>query len=188
MPFKRMATALAALVTASCTGTVEMTPLPPDKLETHYEAGTSEAGIIVYRAMPIVEVDAFVQANIPDPSKAGATILTSDCDRVLTRKIVTVADTAHPYRLHYEHGFLEAYSFGATLNGDGILTAINTQSTPDQGKTLQNLTSAASTATSVFKVLERATPHPKCTVTPAFVGYEHLPVAGEIREFGKTTP
>ncbi len=69
----------------------------------------------------------------------GPTTLSANCGPVLTRKLISVADAEHPYRLYYKHGLLEACTFGATLMSDGILTAVNTVSTPEQGKTLQNL-------------------------------------------------
>ena len=183
---KQAAAIALATALAGCSGTVKMTPLPPGTLASDYEAGTDEAGIIVYRAMPIVEVDEFTQATVPDTSKAGATLVTGDCDPVLSRKVVTIADTEHPYRLHYDHGLLETYTFGATLNGDGILVGINTQSTPDQGKTIQNLTSAAASGATILKATRFEAPKPKCTITPAFVGYERLPVGDGVREFGAT--
>jgi hypothetical protein len=94
--------------------------------------------------------------------------------------VISIADFQHPYRLRYEHGFLEAYTFSANLSSDGILTSINTVSTPDQGKTLQNLTSAASTAAAIPKAL--GTANPPCAVTQVFVRYENPPALPAVRE------
>jgi len=163
-----------------------MEPLSPDRIAADYRADAAEQGIIVYRPIQLVEVDAFQQVNLPDSSKPGSTLLSGNCKPVVTRKVVTIADANHPYLLHYKHGLFEAYSFSATLNSDGILTAINTQSTPDQGKTLQNLAGAASTAGNLTKLFSTSEAKPDCTVTPVFVGYEHLPAADSIPDFGKT--
>jgi hypothetical protein len=95
-----------------------------------------------------------------------------------------VADSEHPYRLHYDHGFLETYTFGATLTSDGILTVINTVSTPDQGKTVQNIASAAASGATIAAKLEKDEKHPNCTVTPVFAGYEELPTQADIKQFG----
>lgn len=176
-----------AVTLGACTGSVVMTPLSPEKIKADYDPSADESGIIVYRAMQVVEVDAFVQTNIPNPKKPDALILSSDCAHVLTRKVVTIADAEHSYRLHYDHGVLEAYSFGTTLNGDGILTGINTQSTPDQGKALQNIASAASSAAGIVKSFSAGQPLPKCTVTRVFQGCEHMPVPADIKPFGTIT-
>lgn len=178
---------LLVTMTAACTGSVTMSPLGPTEITSGYEAKKDVQGIIVYRAIPMVEVDRFTQINVPNPKKPDTLILTGRCAKVLTRKIVSIADARHPYRLHYDHGFLETYTFGATLTGDGILTAINTQSTPDQGKSLQNIAAAAVSAAGVIKAFDGGEPLPDCTVTPEFVGYEYPPSTTDIKEFGKTT-
>ena len=163
-----------------------MSPLDPAEITTSYAEKRETVGIIVYRAIPVVEVDKFIQVNTPaNPDQPGGpTVLSGACNPVLIRKLISVADTQHPYRLHYEHGLLEAYTFGATLTSDGILTTVNTASTPDQGKTLQNLAGAASTAAGLAMRLEQG--KPDCTVTPVFVGYEHPPTGADVRKFGET--
>ena len=152
-----------------------MSPLDPATIQANYSKQIDTDGIIVYHAIPVVEVDKFIQISVPqDPTKpSGPTVLSGACKEVEVRKVISIADFQHPYRLHYEHGFLEAYTFSANLSSDGILTAINTVSTPDQGKTLQNLTSAASTAAAIPKAL--GTANPPCTVTQVFVRYENPP-------------
>jgi hypothetical protein len=44
-----------------------------------------------------------------------------------------VADSGHSHQLHYDHGFLETHTLGATLTSKEIMTAMNAVSTPDQG-------------------------------------------------------
>jgi hypothetical protein len=184
MSIRSMLPVLLAVLLAGCSGTVIMSPMDPATITSDYKAKTDTEGIIVYRAIPIVEVNRFTQVPVPvDPAKPdGATKLSGACNAVATRKILSVADTEHPYRLHYEHGLLEAYTFGATLTSDGILTVINTVSTPDQGKTLQNLASAASSAAVIAKAIVAA--QPDCTVTPVFAGYERPPSGADIKDFG----
>lgn len=179
---------LLGLMTAACSGTVIMSPLDPADIAKNYQEKRDTVGIIVYRAIPLVEVDRFIQINVPtDPTKPGSpTVPSGACNPVLTRKLISVADAQHPYRLHYEHGLLEAYTFGATLSSDGILTVINTVSTPEQGKTLQNLAGAAASVMGPLKAAREEEAKPDCTVTPVFVGYEHPPTGADIKEFGKT--
>ena len=189
------ALALVGVFMAACTGTIVMSPLGPDKINTQ-----DINGIIVYRAIPRVEVDQFIQINVPvDPKQPNSPmVLSDDCTHFLIRKIVSIADSEHPFELYYHHGWLEAYSFAATLNGDGILTSINTTSTPDQGKTFQNIASGVSSiATAIPKPMLEVKAHreekkppekqkPNCTVTSVFVGYEELPKQADIKPFGKT--
>ena len=170
--------ALSMLSLASCNGTVIMSPLSPEQLDANYKAGIDVRGIIVLRSIQKVEVDQFIQFNVPINPKlapsAGNTTISNDCSPVEVRKVVTVADTAHPYRLHYEHGILETYTFGATLSQDGVLLGINTVSTPDQGKTISNLTTAAAAAAGIKAFDNTAPSKPPCTITPAFEKYEPI--------------
>jgi len=182
---------LLGLITAACSGTIMMSPLDPGDIEKNYGVKNADGtfdrkdtvGIIVYRAIPVVEVDRLTQANVKeDPDKPP--VVSDTCKPVLTRKLISVADAQHPYRLHYEHGILEAYTFGATLTSDGILTVINTVSVPDQGKTVQNLVSAAVSAAGTFRLMEdKLKGKPDCTMTPVFFGYEQPPKWDSLEEF-----
>ena len=174
---------LAALAVAGCSGEIVMSPLDqatlgsPTVTSNIANASSLDAGyhgLLVYLPTQVLEVDEFTQ--VQKTAADGKTILLSgDCDHVTTQKVVTVVDRTRPYLLQYHHGFLETYTFAATLTSDGALASINTQSTPDQGKTLANLSSAASTAGGIAKL--EATPGPKspCTQTPNFVRYDPLP-------------
>jgi hypothetical protein len=175
---------LSVTMLTACSGHVVLTPLAPDKISEDYKAGANTDGIIVYRPQPFIEVDQLTQISAPAKG-AGAPTLSDNCKRVAVRKFVSAADWEHPYRLHYEHGLLETYTFGATTTSDGILTVINAQSTPDQGKTFANLASAASSAAAAA----RAAPPPSwpdCKSTPVFVGYERPPTGNQIPDYGKT--
>jgi hypothetical protein len=179
--------AVSLMALTSCTGHVVMTPMMPEQIASGYTGNTDVDGIIVFRPQPMIEVDRLTQATLPMPGDSTKTQITDLCSPVLTRKLITLVDWQHPYRLHYEHGLLETYTFGATMTADGILTTINTQSTPDQGKTIQNLASAATSAASIVPKLVTGTPPkylPPCTSTPQFVGYEYPPGPDKITPFG----
>ena len=47
-----------------------------------------------------------------------------------------MADLEYPHQLHYDHGFLQTHTLGATLTSEDeeILTVMNAGSTPDQGE------------------------------------------------------
>jgi len=174
---------LAALAVAGCSGEIVMSPLDRATLgnptvTTDIANGASldagYHGLLVYLPTQVLEVDQFTQVQKLAPD--GKTVLLSgDCTVQPTQKVVTVVDRTHPYLLQYRHGLLETYTFAATLTSDGALASINTQSTPDQGKTLANLSSAAATAGGITKL--EATPgrKPPCTQTPSFVRYDPLP-------------
>jgi hypothetical protein len=55
-------------------------------------------------------------------------------------------------------------------------------STPDQGKTFQNLASAASSGA---VIATKEVGKPDCNVTPLLVGYEHSPTWADLKEFGE---
>jgi hypothetical protein len=182
-----------------------MTPLSPPEITSNYQKGVSTDGIIVFRPRALVEVDKYTQVSTtppsgdavgggpnpnPNPNPAPnpappAARLSDNCVPTLVRKLVTVADWDHPYRLHYEHGILEGYTFGATMTADGILTVVNSTSTPDQGKTFQNLASAAASGAAAARIAP-SPGAPKCNATPQFLKYEQPPNTGQIGEFGST--
>jgi hypothetical protein len=68
------------------------------------------------------------------------------CEPVASVKYVTSADFAHPWILDYRPGLLEAYKFNVEWTDQGTLKAVNRESTPDQGKTIANMASAAQSA------------------------------------------
>jgi hypothetical protein len=166
---------------SACSGTVVMSPLSAEAIkhkyeyrgntpENEYEKDRDIKGIIVYRAIPLIQVDMLTQINLTDDPKSPA-VLSNDCIHTAIRKVVSIPDWEHPYRLHYDHGLLESYTFAATLNSDGILVGINTLSAPDQGKTFQNVVGPLASAAATLK-FDGTRP---CTITPVFVGYEKLP-------------
>jgi hypothetical protein len=84
------------------------------------------------------------------------------CEPVTTVKYVTSADFAHPWVLNYRPGLLEAYKFNVEWTDQATLKAVNRESTPDQGKTIANLASAAeSAAKAAAKAAIPPAPKPK---------------------------
>jgi hypothetical protein len=158
----------------------------PPRAPTDNDPGCGQDvnGIIIHLSRPLIEVDKFTQVNVSTDSSK--TVLSDNCTNVPTRKLISLPDWDHPYILHYDHGILETYTFGATLTSDGILTNINAQSTPDQGKTIANLTSAASSAAGIARLAPPAKAVPNCTTTPVFYGYERPPTSTDIKAFGTT--
>jgi hypothetical protein len=66
------------------------------------------------------------------------------CRPVPSVKLISAPDYSQPHRVWYEHGLLETFTFSTTLDAAGDLLSVNTQSTPDQGKTFQNIASGIS--------------------------------------------
>jgi hypothetical protein len=83
------------------------------------------------------------------------------CEPVSTVKYVTSADFAHPWILNYHPGLLEAYKFNVEWTDQGTLKAANRESTPDQGKTIANLASAAASAAKAAAFAPPSTRGPK---------------------------
>jgi hypothetical protein len=153
-----------------------MTPMSPQSIEDNYSKGGDIDGVIVYRPTTVQEVDKLTQVNVPLAKGSSTATFSDQCIAVSIKKTAVIADVTHPYRLHYEHGLLESYTFGATLTNDGILTSVNSVSTPDQGKTISNLASAASSAAAAAAPLKPTTKLnlPDCTVTPILDHFEAI--------------
>lgn len=173
-----------------CSGNIVLSPLDPTTMgnptvvrDINSSAAGEELsrgyhGLVVYLPVQRIEVDRFTQIQALGPDNK-TLIATENCDpnspEAITRKVVTVADSSRPFLLQYHHGFLETYTFAATINADGTLASINTNSTPDQGKTISNLASAASTVGKIFPIAG----NPPCTMTPTFWKYEPIPPVTE---------
>jgi hypothetical protein len=174
---------VALLLASGCSGNIVLSPLDPATLgnpgvahDVQDEAALDKGyhGLLVYLPTQVLEIDQFTQVQTP-LSDGKTLVLSGNCEKTLTQKVVTVVDRSRPYLLQYRHGFLETYTFAATLTSDGALASINTASTPDQGHTLANLSAAASSAGGLVKVLGAAQGQQPCTQTPSFVRYESLP-------------
>jgi len=170
---------VALLALGGCNGNILLTPLDPATMgnvpavhDLRTQTPDGYKGLIVYLPTQVKEVDQFIQVQTMPDGKT--VVLSGDCKPVETVKVVTVVDRSRPYLLQYHHGLLETYTFAATLTSDGALASVNTSSTPDQGKTLANLTSAASSAAGIEKLFTTSAATPLCTQTPVFVRYEPL--------------
>lgn len=179
------------LFLAGCSGNIVLAPLSPTTMgsvpaieDLNSNAGRAALtkgykGLLVYLPVQRIEVDRFTQIQVVASDGKTLVLSAADCDasdaRSLTKKEVTDPDRTRPYLLQYHHGLLESYTFGATLSPDGTLLSINTSSAPDQGKTLANLTSAASSAAAIGAKLVGGGSKPPCTQTPSFDRYEPIP-------------
>ena len=144
---KIVAVFLIGTTLAACTGQAYMEPISQADLAKWQTSNTSfdpqkpsqaaMLGALVFLPKQVVEHDNYTLITEASGS------ITTNCQGFSTEKLVTIADREHPYRLYYNHGVLETYTFGYTSSADGALTGVNSQSTPDQGKT------AASVATTV---------------------------------------
>jgi hypothetical protein len=125
---------IVAIILSGCVGEVVTRPIAPQEVTT---VGNDLHGVVGYRAMQVVEVSTLTQFS------ADGKTFTTNCVKAESKKIVTVPDQKHPLLVTYKHGILEGYVFGVTMNGDGVITGINSTSNPDQGKTISNLADAA---------------------------------------------
>lgn len=170
-----LAVAGLSLITA-CSGTVVMTPLEPASVWQPSGSRQSVEGVIVYLPVQLVEVDELTQI---DTTVAGKSVPSANCRHVRARKLVPVPDWRHPWLLNYKSGLLEAHSFSMQMTSEGVLTSINSQSTPDQGKTFENVASGVTSLAGPGKLLglraQRNEAVPDCTIGPQFVGYEYPP-------------
>jgi hypothetical protein len=171
-----MKTIVLLLALTGCTGHVVMTPEAPSDLSS----GKDVEGVLVTRAIPAIEIDEYTQITVPGAKASTSSLvptapITSGlCTPVQTRKLVTIPDPNHLWRLHYVPGLLEAHTFGMTMDASGDLLSINSQSTPDAGKTLSTLSGIAVQAQ---KMAVGATPTnastlPHCTTGASLVGFE----------------
>ncbi len=90
---------------------------------------------------------------------------TTYCHPVTTVRFIVAADFSHPLIMKFKPGLLEAYTFNPTLS-DGMLTGLNSVSTPDAGKTFNNIATGIGSLVGGLK--------------PAMVGSGTASVAGEL--------
>jgi hypothetical protein len=90
-------------------------------------------GVFGYYDKTVLEID-----KLTSLTDSKGVPVAAACNPVYVQKVVTVTDQQHPIVIWYDHGLLEANQFSVQL-ASGVFKAINSQSTPDQGKTLANL-------------------------------------------------
>jgi len=159
----------------ACNGEVRSRLLTPAQMQAELSRPEGIRGAFGYYDKTVVETDELTQL-----ADSSGKPIAGSCTPVRARKIVTVADQEHPIQIWYNYGLLEANQFSVQLNSS-VFTAINSQSAPDQGKTLSNLASAASTLSKIGAGGAPPGPAPRgqpsCNAGPTLVGYEplHLP-------------
>jgi hypothetical protein len=175
MKSQRMVLVLVGLtgLLSGCTGEVRMKVwTQPALMEALQKEGIQ--GVIGYYPKAVIEISELIQYV----DKDGKVVPGIVCKRVSIQKVVTVTDYDHPYQVYYVKGVLEANKFGVQLN-NGIIAAVNTESTPDQGKTIANLGEAAGSFAKIAAGPAAPVPippgAPDCNGTPTFVRYEALP-------------
>jgi hypothetical protein len=166
---------IVAIISA-CNGEVRSRLLTPDQLQAELSKPEGIRGVFGYYDKDVIEVDQLTQLTDASGKPTGGS-----CNPVNVQKVVTYADQDHPIQIWYDYGLLEAHQFSVQLSSS-VFTNVNSTSTPDQGKTLANLGSAA---TSFAKVAApatapppgRPTPQVNCNATPYLVEFRplHLP-------------
>lgn len=168
----------ATLCLAGCTGSVSTENLNPD---TYQRVGNVFRGVIVYPPALFNEIS--TKRVLVD--REGNLIGRADngtCVPVRSSRVVTLPDFGRPQRVFYEPGVLEANTFGVQIT-NGMLTAVNSESSPDRGQTPLNLANAigALAAAGVGTLGVTPTPRgrPACNEGAVIEGYERmtLPVA-----------
>jgi len=153
---------------SGCNGEIRTKLWKPADLQNEVAKEDGIKGVFGYYPKTVIEVSEFTQVLDKDGK-----FVTSDCERVESLKIVTVTDYDHPYQIYYRAGLLEANKFGVQLSS-GVFTAINSESTPDQGKTLANIADAAASFAKVAGAAAVAPQGGKCNGVPSFKRYEPL--------------
>ncbi|HEX5453090.1 MAG TPA: hypothetical protein VFX06_04800 [Stellaceae bacterium] len=145
---------LAAVAVSGCSGTLTTTVLPQDTIRP----GWVGRGIVAYPTAYFWED--YVKTTVVKDGK-----VSGDCiHQPAERRLGIHADYSRPMLISYDPGLLESYKFGVMLGDDGALKSVNLDSTPDQGNTLKNLSSAATNFASMAALrAERPAEKPLCT-------------------------
>jgi hypothetical protein len=164
---------MGVLLLSSCSGTETSRPATPADLANGFE------GYLFY---PAVQFKQTIQTTRYTETGRVLAVVggvgDSGCEPVITVKYVTSADFAHPWILNYHPGLLESYKFNVEWTDQATLKAANRESTPDQGKTLANLASAAaSAAKAAAGPVPHAKPHRACNDGETIVQSDRVPWA-----------
>ena len=145
--------ALAAL--PACQGHLVVKPLSDADATTGYE-GVSLFQTAIYEQ--ITTKTLYVEKGHILASSDGR--YSARCFPVQTRQLIAAADPDLRMVMRYEPGLLEAAKFNVEL-ADGIIKSVGVESTPDQGKTLANLASAAKDAAAAGGSSSESGPRPR---------------------------
>jgi hypothetical protein len=131
-------------------------------------------GITVYP--PVLIIEEWINTTLVDKDGNMLADYRGDsgtkCFPVPFEKVVTRPDFEHPYRISYEHGFLERYEFAVSLE-EGMLKSVNVKSETDRGETLKNLAGAAKDAASIASAAAPAAS--ACTSGPKVIKFRRGP-------------
>jgi hypothetical protein len=157
-----------------CNGEVRSRLLTPEQLQSEMSNPGGIKGVFGYYDKSVLEIDRLTQLT-----DANGKPVSGACNPITVQKIVTMTDQNHPVQIWYEAGLLEANQFSVQLNSS-VFTAINSTSTPDQGKTLSNLASAATSFAKIAGAGAATAPtapvrQPNCNAGPSFAGFQSLP-------------
>lgn len=156
----------------ACTGTIKTTILSPDQLN---KPGTKLSGIVSYLRKPAIIVTELTQYS-PDGGKTFA----PKCTPQWTYALTSANDPAHPILIQYHPGVFETHTLKLTYAADGDVQSINSQGTPDQGKTLKNVLGAVAglpltglLGMAILQNVPSAPPRgqPKCNTGGSFYEY-----------------
>lgn len=117
------------------------------KLECCKDQGDFYEGVRIYPPAAFYEVT-WLTGVVNDKGELTHTASGKDpkkCWPQAKRELVVRPDYSKTMQLVYKPGFLETNKFGVELK-DGVLVKVNTESAPDKGETLKNLTGAAAEA------------------------------------------
>ncbi|MBS3953555.1 MAG: hypothetical protein KGZ88_11450 [Methylomicrobium sp.] len=162
MNTKKAAFALIFLSLTGCSGTLYTV-----------KGNTKEEGVYTYPQITVIDVYEYTTFTNKDGEVLARKDGTPKCKPKYEDKIVVRTDyNAPPLRIYYDSALLEQFKFSVTLK-DGVLESVNTESTPDRGETLKNLTSAAKDAASIAAAAPSQTP--LCNAEPRYYGTYKAP-------------
>jgi hypothetical protein len=169
--FVRAWTLLGIVSTLSgCAGTLyTSTKVSPD-------IGTDIPGVLYYPPILVKETFQTTVALDKDGKVVGAlNSASTPCTPVRTEKLATIPDYAHPKRLYYVPATFESSTFGVTLDSTGLLTGVNIQSNPDQGKTISAVGTGLGALAQLFAATVRPGAIPACTDGSSLISIEPAP-------------
>jgi hypothetical protein len=171
---KRVLFSFIGLLLAGCNGNIVTTSLDPSKLNT---PGTTVTGVPAF--LPSLFYETVELRELLDDKGKSIGTAPVQCSVVKKEKVVAKPDYAHPILVSYDPGILESYTFGIELNPDGTIKAVNNTSTPDQGKTVLNLTSAAANAAKIAAADKGQSANiPPCNGGESTIEYRRFPLSG----------
>ncbi|MBP2303437.1 hypothetical protein [Azospirillum picis] len=171
MSYRYTATLVALMSAVSgCTGTVWTENLDPDR---HRLVGEKIEGVYVYPPALFREISE-TRVAVNEDGKIVGRAENNTCIPIITSKATILPDFQRLQRVFYKPGLLDTSSFGVTLEG-GMLTGINSASSPDQGKTVSNVgATVAALATAGVLALTEGREVGACNSGSVIKSYERI--------------